>query len=79
MELKLQKADDSSSHDLFVMQQILHKKLENRESLPYLTEKDDLRGHLYKYLLTVKGISDNLINFNELLAAEVKEEDELYG
>jgi hypothetical protein len=57
----------------------MHKKVENKEALLYLNEKDDLRGHLYKYYLTVKGISENLATFNNLLAAEVKQEDELFG
>jgi hypothetical protein len=57
----------------------MHRKLENKESLLYLSEKDDLRGHLYKYYLTVKGIYENLSSFNNLLAAEVKQEDELFG
>jgi|LauGreDrversion4_2_1035121.scaffolds.fasta_scaffold396146_2 hypothetical protein len=57
----------------------MDKKLQNKESLLYLKEKDDLKGHLYKYFLTVKGISENLATFNNLLAAEVKQEDELFG
>jgi hypothetical protein len=57
----------------------MHKKLQNRENLPYLNDQDDMHGHIYKYFLTVQGIADNLKQFNELLAAEVKEEDELFG
>ena len=79
ISLKLARPEDSGSHDFFMLQQIMNKKVKNKDALLYLSEKDDLRGHLFKYYLTVKGISENLATFNDLLAAEVKQEDELFG
>jgi hypothetical protein len=62
-----------------MLQKVMEKKLELRENLPYLKDSDDMRGHLSKYALTVQGIAESLERFNELLAAEVRNEDELFS
>lgn len=78
-KLRRNGTEGSSSHDFFMLQKVMEKKLELRENLPYLKDSDDMRGHLSKYALTVQGIAESLERFNELLAAEVRNEDELFS
>lgn len=67
---------EMTPHDFVMLQQITHKKIETRESLPYLDEKDDIKGHLFKYLMAVQGQYKNLDDFTFLLASEIQSEDE---
>jgi len=47
-----------------------------RESLPYLNENDNRKGHLFKYFMTVQGQYFNLDDFTLMLDDQVKSEDE---